>query len=180
MKALYFIAILPDEQLRREITALKNYMAMNYFSKAALSSPPHITLFPPFRRDERDEKPISDSLSLFAEKCSGFDISLNGFGCFKPAVIFIKTEENVQLNSLRNGLLAHLKSAVNLYDNQNERPYHPHMTIATRDLKKNYFYAAWEKFREKEFERKFEVKSIFLLKHNEKYWNVVYDIPFRG
>jgi 2'-5' RNA ligase len=178
MKSLYFIAILPAEELRKEVTAFENYMAVNYFSKAALSSPPHITLFPPFHRDEQDEKTMSNSLSTFANRQQSFEISLNGFNCFKPSVIFIKPENNEPLNSLHSRLLLHLKSTVSLQDAQNERPYHPHMTIAARDLKKNFFYEAWEEFREKEFKRTFEVKSLFLLKHNGKYWDVLGEYLF--
>jgi len=178
MSSLYFIAILPHEQLRQEVTALKNYMAEKYFSKAALTSPPHITLFPPFRKRDDFEKPLADSLCAFAQLQQSFEISLNGFGCFKPAVIFIQPEENESLNSMYSSLLLHLKTSINLQDAQNERPYHSHMTIATRDLKKNFFHTAWEEFRDKEFKRKFEVKSIFVLKHNGKTWDIIQEYPF--
>jgi 2'-5' RNA ligase len=178
MKALYFIAILPAQELRQEVTTLKNYMAQKYFSKAALTSPPHITLFPPYRREEHDENLVSNSLLAFAEKQTGFEISLTGFGSFKPSVIFIKPEHNELLNSMQSQLLIHLKSTISLQDAQNERPYHPHMTIAARDLKKNFFYDAWEEFKEKEFKRTFEVKSIFLLKHNGKHWDILGEYLF--
>ena len=177
MQSLYFIALLPHRQLRDEITAFKNHMAAAYFSKAALTSPPHITLYPPFRIDVQNEISIVNSLITFAAKRQGFQITLNGFACFKPSVIFIKPEYNEQLNLIRSQLLVHLRSTAGLHDVQNDRPYHPHMTIATRDLKKSLFQVAWEEFKSKKFNATFDVNCIFLLKHNGKHWDIFGEYP---
>lgn len=174
MTNLYFIAILPHQELQNEVTDLKKYMAANYSSKAALSSPPHITLYPPFRENVEIEKKIINSLSDFGPKQNQFKLTLNGFGCFKPRTIFITPEENISLNKLQSNLLSHLKTTINLSDPQNEKSsYHPHMTIATRDLEKSLFFKAWDEFRTKEFYRRFEANSLALLKHNGKYWEIL-------
>ena len=47
--ALYYIALLPPENIRQEVTALKEHAAEAFHSSKALNSPPHITLIPPFR-----------------------------------------------------------------------------------------------------------------------------------
>lgn len=172
MNSLYFIAITPDKQISKEVTALKNYISSKYFSKAALTSPPHITLFPPFKWDEQNEHLIIISLGSFVMNKKSFNFMLNCFGCFKPRVIFVKPGVSEELNNLQKDLLLHLKTTIDLYDQQNERPYHPHMTIATRDLQKKYFYEAWEEFKNKNFSVEFNVCSITLLKHNGKYWNI--------
>lgn len=178
MNFLYFIAILPNQELQNEVTELKNYMAANYSSKSALSSPPHITLYPPFRENVEIEKKIINSLSDFTSKQKQFEIVMNGFGCFKPKTIFIKPEENSSLDLMHSELLQHLKASISLCDLQNEKPYHPHMTIATRDLKKSSFFKAWDEFRTKEFYRRFEVNSLALLKHNGKYWEILEKFKF--
>jgi len=172
MNILYFIAITPDDIVSKEVTAYKNHMAVKYFSKAALTSPPHITLYPPFKWDSQNENVIIDSLSDFVQNKNPFNITLNGFGCFKPRVIFIKPETSEEHNKLQKDLLLHLKTTIDLYDQQNERPYHPHMTIATRDLQKKYFYEAWEEFKNKKFSVEFNARSVTLLKHNSKYWDI--------
>lgn len=169
---LYFIATIPDKTIRNEVVAFKKHIAAQYFSKAALTSPPHITLYPPFRWDESNEKIIETSLRDFSEKQQSFEIRLNEFACFMPRVIYIKPEKNNSLNILQSSLVDHLRLSINLSNPQNNRPYHPHMTIATRDLQKKYFYQAWEEFKNKEFIRDFLVKSIFLLKHNGKFWDI--------
>jgi 2'-5' RNA ligase len=173
MPRLYFIAVIPHEELQKEVTELKKYMAAHFDAKAALSSPPHITLYPPFRENIEKEKHILKSLEDFSENQKPFNVILNGFGCFRPRTIFIKPEENLLLNTMETDLLNHLKTTINLYDPQNDRPYHPHMTIATRDLKKEEFFKAWEIFKEKEFKRVFSVDRPHLLRHNGKTWDVL-------
>jgi 2'-5' RNA ligase len=178
MTSLYFIAIIPDEQLRKEVTDFKNFMTANYSSKAALTSPPHITLYPPFKIESIKENIIIDSLHDFVKGKAPFSVSLNGFGCFKPRVIYIRPEYSIELNNLQKQLLLHLTTTVELGNPQNEWPYNPHMTIANRDLQKKLFYEAWEIFHSRKFFRKFPVESIFLLKHNGKYWDILEEFGF--
>jgi 2'-5' RNA ligase len=180
MNTLYFIAILPHKELQSEVTELKKYISANFHSKASLSSPPHITLYPPFKANTEIEKKITDSLSDFVSKQKQFEIVMNGFGCFKPKTIFIKPEENISLNKLQSDLLLHLKSTINLSDPRNEKPYHPHMTIATRDLEKSMFFQAWDEFRINEFYKRFEVNSLALLKHNGIYWEILEKFKFNS
>jgi len=49
---LYFIAIVPTSPLSEELLAWKQYFQEHYQSKAALNSPPHITLHMPFEWKE--------------------------------------------------------------------------------------------------------------------------------
>ena len=178
MNTLYFIAILPHSGLQKEVTELKKHMAVNFQSKAALTSPPHITLYPPFREKEENETGIIDSLSRFAAGQKQFELRLNGFGCFSPRTIFIKPEENNLLNSMQANLLLHLKATSGLRDTKNSKAYHAHMTIATRDLEKPMFFKAWNELRDKEFFRTFSVNSIALLKHNGKCWDILKEFVF--
>lgn len=50
--ALYFIALVLPSPLYEEVTRLKEYFRDRYNSKAALRSPPHITLHMPFKWKE--------------------------------------------------------------------------------------------------------------------------------
>ena len=44
----YFVALIPPSPVYEEAQALKEYFREKYNSKAALNSPPHITLHMPF------------------------------------------------------------------------------------------------------------------------------------
>ena len=47
-KKIFFIALLPPLKVQKYATKVKEHFAQQYNTKAALKSPPHITLQPPF------------------------------------------------------------------------------------------------------------------------------------
>jgi hypothetical protein len=53
------------------------------------------------------------------------------------------------------------------------------MTIATRDLKEPAFEKAWPEFSKRSFENSFTAKSLYLLKHNGKFWEWFREYPFK-
>jgi 2'-5' RNA ligase len=57
-------------------------------------------------------------------------------------------------------------------------PFHPHITLAFRDLKKTMFEAAWNEFKEKSFQTSFVMNAIDLLKHDGKCWHPLHRFHF--
>jgi 2'-5' RNA ligase len=51
-------------------------------------------------------------------------------------------------------------------------PFHPHLTVAFRDLKKPNYQLAWEEFKSKNFQAEFIADKITLLKHTGKVWEI--------
>ncbi|MGK7915884.1 MAG: hypothetical protein AB4038_10100 [Prochloraceae cyanobacterium] len=43
LKRLFFIALLPPEEIQQNVTKIQQHFAQVYSSRAALKSPPHIT-----------------------------------------------------------------------------------------------------------------------------------------
>ena len=170
----YFIAIIPPSPILEEAMELKNYFKEKYKSKASLNSPPHITLHMPFEWAAEMENGLVKQISSFARQQNAFAISLLNFGAFEPRVIFIGVVKNEPLERLQHELEDFCKRELNVFNaNDNEHAYHPHLTLAFRDLGKSEFVKAWEEFREKNFEETFRVESIALLKHDGKRWNVL-------
>jgi 2'-5' RNA ligase len=60
------------------------------------------------------------------------------------------------------------------------RPFHPHITIATRDLHKRAFAEAWPLFEHKTYSAQFEATALSVLRHNTRFWDVVHAAPFAG
>jgi 2'-5' RNA ligase len=58
------------------------------------------------------------------------------------------------------------------------RGFHPHITIAFRDLKKPTFYKAWEEYKSKTFSADFICNSFSLLKHQKDEWMVLTKFNF--
>ncbi len=170
MNCKYFIAIIPPEPVFSEAEKVKLEISEKYNNKSALRSPAHITLHMPFEMKEEKELNLIEKISAFRFPES-FNIELKNFSCFEPKVIFIDVVKNETLNALQKQLVYHIKSTLNIF-NQHEdtRAYHPHLTIAFRDLKKTDFYLANEEYKNKTFEAEFKVNSFFLLKHTGKVW----------
>lgn len=168
---LYFIAIIPPEPIYGEALALKYHFNDAYKSKAALNSPPHITLHMPFKWKEDKEIELINSLESFSLTQNPFEIRLTNVSAFEPRVIFIDVTKDEKLESLQKQLKRFCKIELNLFNaDYKESAYHPHLTLAFRDLKKPEFYKAWEEFKEKKVETSFKVDSIALLKHDGKEW----------
>lgn len=178
---LYFIAIIPPEPVYGEALALKHHFENQYNSKAALNSPPHITLHMPFKWKESKEGKLIESLAAFSTTQHSFEIRLNNFSAFEPRVIFIDVSKDEKLGTLQKQLKRFCKAELNLFNaDYKEFAYHPHITLAFRDLKKPEFYSAWEAFKEKKFETTFNVDSIALLKHSGKEWKVFKRLPLKS
>ncbi|MBK8366962.1 MAG: 2'-5' RNA ligase family protein [Bacteroidetes bacterium] len=169
----YFIAIVPPEPLLSDIQNIKQSISDNYQSKGALRSPGHITLHMPFSFDESKENKLIECLSDFKFKTQ-FPISLNNYDCFEPRVIFINVLEQAELFNLQKQLVSHVKRHLNIFNQSDDmRGFHPHITIAFRDLKKPTFYKAWEEYKSKTFSADFICNSFSLLKHQNEEWVVL-------
>ena len=152
-------------------------MKLRFSAAHALKAPAHITLQMPFRREESEEISIMESLKNFASLQSEFQIILNGFDCFAPRVLFVKVVDHKPLIILYDKFKRMLREEIGI-KNESVFDFHPHMTIATRDLTEEAFRKAWPELKSRKFEASFAVKSIFLLKHNGKNWDIFQEFPF--
>jgi len=169
--SLYFIALVPEDPLRTEITELKNWMFEHFNSKGALRSPPHITLHMPFKWKSDNEHLLEQSLSQLGANISPFTLNIKHYGCFEPRVIYLNIKESNALTLLKKAVMEVSRKEWKLIPPKDLRGFHPHITIGFRDLKKPLFYKAWEEVKSKTFEESFEVKTLVLLKHNGKTWD---------
>lgn len=173
MESLYFIAIIPPEDLEKEIETIKKYLFQNYKTKASLRSPAHITLHMPFKWKNFKIQLLHKNLQDFFKGKEKFNVNLNGFRAFPPRVIFIDVEENTKLYDFQKQLIKFSKVNLKVFNgNYKEDIFHPHVTVAFRDLRKHFFFQAFEEFKNKEFKKSFLVDHVTLLKHNGKIWIV--------
>jgi 2'-5' RNA ligase len=170
---LYFIALIPPSPIYNEALEQKNYFKENYNSKASLNSPPHITLHMPFRWKEKKEDELIHTIEEFVRNFDPIKVCLDNFSAFPPKVIFINVVKSEALDHLQKSLQRFCKKELNLFNaNYKEQPFHPHLTLAFRDLKKPNFKKAWDEFATKEYKAEFIADKIALLKHTSKIWQV--------
>jgi 2'-5' RNA ligase len=177
MDQRYFIAIVPPAAIADEVFSIKTEFAGRFNSKAALRSPAHITLHMPFMWKEEKEKELIDLLAAFSCKDpdrDGIPISLKNFDRFDDRVIFINVEKNDALRRLQQQLVQYAKEKLQLFNQSGDmRGFHPHVTVAFRDLRKRYFAEAWKEFESRPFAASFPLQDFSLLKHDGKQWNVL-------
>jgi len=175
-KQLLFIAILPGEPIASAITEFKEYAARHFQSGRALRSPPHITLIPPFWWLPAERGLLDETLSDFCQRQSPFDVQLCGFDCFAPRVIFVAVAPNPDLTGLEAGLKHHLYLEAGL-PARDKRPFHPHLTVAFKDLRDSVFPSAWEYFSVLPYESTFQAKRLTLLQYRGKRWEIAACFP---
>ncbi|MCS7035877.1 MAG: 2'-5' RNA ligase family protein [Saprospiraceae bacterium] len=176
---LLFIAIMPSRAVQEEVTAMKQYIADKWGPRHALKSPAHITLQPPFQWSEEAMPELKERLRHFASAQKPFWVVLNDYGAFAPKVFFIKPELSPQIKTLFARLRKTLETELHfVYDKKNERPFHPHMTLAHRDMPPTVFDQIWADFQERPYYRTFAVNSLALLRWMGDCWEVHEEFPF--
>ncbi len=170
---MYFIAIVAPGEINIRVLQWKLWMKARYMCEVALRAPAHITLVPPFWMKPELENSLIDSITAFSINQEGFYIQLNNFSHFKSQVLFVDLSPNERLPKLKNELQDFLLKSGRYPVKDDKRPFHPHVTIATRDLYKEAFYEAWEHFKNKKYAAEWIVQDISLLKHTQGKWEVV-------
>jgi 2'-5' RNA ligase len=169
---MYYIAILCPKEIDEKVYQLKEWMRKQFGCMVALKSPGHITLIPPFWMDEAKEDELTATLHQFSNEETP-SIELNCFSHFSDRVLFIQVNGNEQLANLRNKTEEYFLKSFTGIIKKDERPFHPHVTIANRDMKPSAFVKAWEHFSKTEFTETFIADSISLLKLIDGKWKVI-------
>ena len=178
MSAMYFLAIVAPPGVDEKVTEWKNFMRDHFGCQVALRSPAHITLIPPFWMEPDLQPKLQDAMHEFSARQNTFQIQLHNFDSFRPKVIFVGVNHSEALQTLANRLEEYLLGTNSFPVKKSARPFHPHMTIANRDLHKKDFYTAWELFKNRKYRENFLVDGITLLKHNGTHWIAEYKSIF--
>lgn len=178
---IYFVAIVPNPQIVKELGDLKEYFAKTYDSKASLNSVPHITLHMPFKWRDKKLDLLKSSLKGIANSVRPFRVQLTDFNCFEPKTIFVDVEESESLTNLQELVKKVFKQNLKLMNaNYKGQAFHPHITLAFRDLTKPNFSLAWAEFKDRTYTSQFETTNICLLKHNGKNWEIEEEYPLKN
>ncbi|WP_421655858.1 2'-5' RNA ligase family protein [Leptothermofonsia sp. ETS-13] len=177
----FFIALLPPQEVQNYANEIKQIFADRYGSRAALKSPPHVTLQPPFDWLSEDLPTLIQRLSEFASQQAPVPVELSGFGAFVPRVIYINVVKTPELLDLQAKLMAYMETTLGIVDPVSKtRSFAPHMTVGYRDLTKQNFRAAWAEFQAQPLRFNFQVLNLTLLIHDGKRWIIYKEFPLMG
>ena len=173
---LYFVAIIPKRELREKITAFKQDFANRFNSSKALKVFPHITLKAPFKFSPNAHEELMRWFNDLHVLQNQFTVQLKNFGAFenkRNPVVFVQPIVIKELQSLQKQLIASFSSVFPRNIHPTDSDFHPHIPIAYRDLSPEMFKQAWNEYKHKSFEEKFEVDAVYLLQHDSKKWNII-------
>jgi 2'-5' RNA ligase len=172
-RQLYFIALLPPLAVQQVANEIKTHFATVYQSRAAQKSPPHITLQPPFAWPLENLQNLTQGLQTFVRNQPPIPTILDGFGAFKPRVIYINVVKTPELLSVQKDLMNFLEADLGIVHlPSKQRSFSPHLTVGFKDLTKANFLRAWQEFSEKPLHYEFVVSHLSLLSHDGLRWNV--------
>ena len=177
---MYYIAVVLPTHLDAEIIKYKYYMLEKYEAKVGLKSPAHITIVPPFWLHPEKEEALRWDLDQLAGGVAAFPLSTNNFAAFKPRTIYIDVAHSEPLHGLKKQADRFFTERTQYGIQIENRPFHPHITIATRDLHKGAFAEAWPYFQNKEYKKEWTVEGLSLLRHNKKNWDVIQTSQFQS
>lgn len=176
-KSLYFLAVLPPPHLSEYIHQIKLYVSEKYSCKQALKSPPHITFQPPFPFPSKKEIFLKEKIIQLNQELSQYPpalFQLNDYDVFLPKVVFIQIAHHKTISLLYEHTQQFVKTQLHIVKDWPPHPFHPHITIAFRDIKKHQTPHIL-----KEVQTLFPIHTAFsnntmrLLQHNGKKWEVV-------
>lgn len=175
----YFFAFIPPEPFLSQSTQIKEWIKEQFGIKYALKSPPHITVKMPFTYNEAKEEQLINHVAAFLENQNPFRVEISGIGTFGNRVIFHQILPNPSLNDFQASLKLFCKRELHLTDELSDRNFHPHMTLAFKDLKASKFDAVLKFCREKQFSAVFIAEELTILKRIDGRWKAMHNLPFK-
>ena len=169
---LYFVAIVAPAAVNEQVRVWKQYMLDHFNCRVALRSPAHITLIPPFHLQKEQEGTLMSALDHCKKNMVAFDIMLKDFAAFKPRVIYVDVVPDRRLTEVKRSVEELLYES-GFPIKKETRPFHPHVTLANRDLKREDFPKAWEYFSNLKYEATFSADNISLLRSGQGGWEIV-------
>jgi 2'-5' RNA ligase len=172
----YFLAWIPPAPLAAQAQAEKEALAARCGARASLRSPPHITLHMPFLWKSQKEDKLIAALARFAVRESAVPVLFDGYGCFPPRVIFWQAVATGAVMDFHYRLQRFCRTELQLFHAAyRDLPFHPHLTLVFRDLKKAVFEEVWPALARRPLQAAFVADRFALLRCDERQWRVIHE-----
>lgn len=169
MNSLYLVALLPPEPVFSETWTLKQEVHHLTGSRNAVRLPPHITLIPPVRLPDGFEAKCTAALTDFVATQSVFTVGLQGFAWFGNRTLFVRVREASTIKTFHAALAEWCALHLPEVPREN-RPFTPHLTLATRDLPAEQVPELRRLFGSRSYAASFAVESLTLFRHDGQQW----------
>lgn len=176
----YFLALVPPPEILEKAHDIKLKIREQFGIKYALKSPPHVTLKMPFSYNEAKESFLIHKLIDFLKDQKPFSIQIKGVGTFGNRVIYLGIEKSTELELLQGRLKTFCKKELNLVDELSDRNYHPHLTVAFKDIKAGQFSEVLALVKNHTIQAEYDSEDLVMLKRTDQKWTLNKKIRFGG
>lgn len=174
-----FVALLPPVAIQVYADTIIQSLRQRYHTHTS-KAPPHITLQPPFLGSQAMITQVESQLEQFAQHQPIVPVQLSGFGAFAPRVLYINVVRTPALLQLQAALAETLEVEFNIKEPKTQRPFIPHLTVASRKLTRQTFRQAWAELKPRSVEFQFVAEQLTLLVHRGENWQVQAQFPLAG
>lgn len=168
----HFIGVLLPEDLEETLENCRNYMNRTYGCKSGHGTPVHITLIPPFcLQKEFSTEDLKDGIEKsILNRQLGFTARIENFDSFGDRTIFANVIPDENWTKLRNETLKGILTACPGSTRKDKRPFHPHSTVANRDIPQGTIPDALKVLNELNLIKSFPVDNITIFERNGSRW----------
>jgi 2'-5' RNA ligase len=177
---MFYFALLCPGPVNQRVNVLKQWVRDQHGAKVALKSPAHITMVPPFWWPVADADSLASFASHFKHSPDVLHIQLKGFGHFGKRVIYARVEENPDLSALHDSFNGYMKGMLGQALKDNNQPFTPHVTIATRDLSPQAFTESWAYLSNRSLEMDMSISKLSLMILRDGKWEVFKSFSWAG
>lgn len=167
----FFIALLPPLAIQDYATSVIRELSECFQTRTA-KAPPHVTLQAPFLWPLETVASLQQSLRQVASQHRAFPVTLSGFAAFPPRVLYLNVLKTPELLTLQTRLSEELEQIGIVDAVAKRRPFTPHLTVASRNLTRQTFRAAWSRLESRVVNLEFTAEHLTLLLHDGQGWQV--------
>ncbi len=126
---------------------------------------------PPFKTEENTERLLLNFVETYNFVIIPFNIQLNGFNHFGNRVLYVDVMPSVSLSDMEKDINIQFGKEFPLIIFRNKQAFHPHVTIATRDISEHKFNVVWHYFLQHMIDAKNDCKELSLMKLDKEVWH---------
>lgn len=169
----FFVAVMADRALAGQIEAFRAWARETLGCRSGQRTPPHVTLVPPFVLPLGSLDGLEAALSAAALAGIPFIARVEGFDSFGERTLFARVVPGPDWDALRDRVYVAASDQgpelVTRFPHPRV-PFHPHLTIANRDIPPGSARVALAELRARGLSAQMPVDHLALLRFEEGAW----------
>jgi 2'-5' RNA ligase len=174
MKSPFILLYLPPKNITNRILKIQSEINEVYPIVKTTSLPPHITILPSFKTDERGIQTFTAELEDFLceRKLESIEIETDNFIALPNTNLSIDIAKNEALIEFRKTLKLWLIGLKITPQKREKYFYAPHITIRNNFTRKSHFKAVAAQYAKEQFQEKMHLNELVLFERRAFSWEV--------